>query len=251
MIARIKGFRRYKNEYNQMHPPVTEHGTELITYVRLPEGVQVSKTALTFPTTFTIDEWIGFGETLSALETAVQFWVGDWWHYGWYHYGDRKKLVEKNARRLFGYSFETLMNYGWVAGNVPTSVRSEVLSWSHHVAVAPLPVEEMKGFLDKAVENKWSVKQLQRHIAEVKDDRSNDEKLDSRAMHYGMRLKYAADLWESFRFNGTVGSLDLELIEHVHWGTLVDLEKKDQSSRQVVDEDARHHCLSHGKNELR
>ena len=130
MIAKIKGFRRYKAEQEEMHPPAHEHSApEMPSDIGLPDGVTISRTALVFPTDFAMDDWVELGEKLSALETGVQWWVGDWWHYGNHTYGDRKKQVEKHARRLFGYKFETLMNYGSVA-EVPTSLRSEVLSRS-------------------------------------------------------------------------------------------------------------------------
>ena len=57
---------------------------------------------------------------LAAFENGIQWWLGDWWHYGFHAYGDRKAKVK--AKGAFPYAFQTLMNWGWVAGMVETSL---------------------------------------------------------------------------------------------------------------------------------
>jgi len=57
------------------------------------------------------------------------------------------------------------MNYGWVANSVTTSVRTEVLSFQHHLFVASLPPVQQKKWLSRAVKESWSSNQLKAAIA--------------------------------------------------------------------------------------
>ena len=68
------------------------------------------------------------GAKLGVFENGIQWWLGDWWHYGAHAYGARKAKVK--AKGAFPYAFPTLMNWGWVAGKVATSLRREALSFS-------------------------------------------------------------------------------------------------------------------------
>ena len=48
------------------------------------------------------------------------------------------------------------MNASWVAGQIETSRRREVLSWGHHAEVAALPPAQQEKLLNEAEENGWS-----------------------------------------------------------------------------------------------
>ncbi len=125
----------------------------------LPDGVSISRTALVCPRQLTINEWKALGRALGQLEGSVQWWIGDWWHYGAHAYGERKSVA--TAKGTFGRAaFGTLMNYGYVAGRVETSRRREVLSFSHHVEVAKLEPKEQERWLAVAAQDKLSVNQL-------------------------------------------------------------------------------------------
>jgi hypothetical protein len=56
-------------------------------------------------------------------------------------------------------------NYGWVARAVPTSLRSEVLSFQHHKIIAPLPPAQQRKWLDRAAKEVWSSNELKSAIA--------------------------------------------------------------------------------------
>jgi hypothetical protein len=126
----------------------------------LPDGVTVTSNALTCSRDLTLDEWKALGQTLRQFEGSIQWWLGDWWRNGEHSYGKRKALT--TARKTFerGYSFGTLMNYGYVAGRTETSRRREALKYSHHYEVASLPPEEQDRWLDIAVREKLSVARL-------------------------------------------------------------------------------------------
>jgi hypothetical protein len=45
-------------------------------------------------------------------------------------------------------NFSTLMTYGWVVRQVPTSLRNDILTFDHHRHVAALPPAEQRHWLD-------------------------------------------------------------------------------------------------------
>ena len=94
------------------------------TALALPDGVTVSRTALVCCRELPFDDWKTLGHTLSQRADSMQWWLGDWWHYGNHRYGERATTAAKGT---FARAFGTLMNYGSVAGSVETSRRREVL----------------------------------------------------------------------------------------------------------------------------
>lgn len=139
----------------------------------LPDGVSVSRTALVCSQQLSLDEWQSLGRALTQMESSIQWWIGDWWHYGRHRYGERKaKITAENAFER-SYAFSTLMNYGWIAGRFKTSRRREVLSWSHHCEVAKLEPKQQDYWLDIAVKNNLSVAQLRIKLKE--DEFLNDK----------------------------------------------------------------------------
>jgi hypothetical protein len=77
----------------------------------------------------------------------LQWLIGDWWRFGAYRYGERKQAVEG-----WGWlAVETVQNYGHVCAKFETSRRREVLSFSHHAAVASLDPAEADALLDWVV----------------------------------------------------------------------------------------------------
>ena len=120
----------------------------------------------------------------------MQWWLGDWWHYGAHAYGERKAKVK--AKRAFPYAFATLMNWGWVAGKVATSLRREALSWSHHALIASYPPDEQKKWLDKAEKWEWTVKHLGQKIYEAPDRRSEEERHYDHVRLWALRFEEEA-----------------------------------------------------------
>ena len=77
--------------------------------------------------------------------------MGDWWRFGEQEYGERASQALDSE-----FSFQTWMNASWVAGQIETSRRREVLSWGHHAEVAALPPAQQKKLLDEAKANEWT-----------------------------------------------------------------------------------------------
>jgi hypothetical protein len=88
-----------------------------------------------------------------------------------------------------GHTFGTLMTYGWVAAKVPTSIRIEGLSFSHHQLVAPLAASEQKKWLKQALRNKWSTRALKQAIYEhdaPRDDREAAQRWAYNVVEYSV-----------------------------------------------------------------
>ena len=79
-------------------------------------------------------EWLSTGRRLGAIGRCSQWWIGDWIRYGTARWGE--KYAE--AARVTGYDVASLRNMAWVAAQFDLSLRSDKLSWSHHVLLAPL-----------------------------------------------------------------------------------------------------------------
>jgi hypothetical protein len=84
-------------------------------------------------------------------------------------------LIEAESR--FGESFaqvgaatrrspQTLANWMWVASRIPRSRRREELSFSTHAEAAVLELEEQREFLDRAVVEGWSSREMRQAVKE-------------------------------------------------------------------------------------
>jgi hypothetical protein len=131
---------------------------------RLPYGAEICATGLTLPDNLDLDQWKAIGIKLCTIGSAVQWAIGDWWAYGHHAYGKRKAVA---ISKQLPYEFGSLMNLGSVARSVQTSCRNEVLSFSHHVAVAALEPEDQRKWLTRAAKGKLSVSKLRGYMHEA------------------------------------------------------------------------------------
>lgn len=114
-------------------------------------------------------EWLATGRRLGAIGRCSQWWIGDWIRYGTARWGER--YVE--ASRITGYDVATLRNMAWVASQFELSLRSDNLTWSHHVLLAPLEPDEQRHWLARASEERLSVADLR---LELRAARNGSEK---------------------------------------------------------------------------
>lgn len=119
---------------------------------RLGSAVPSDKAALAEAITFAL--W---------SQRASQFWVGD---------------LFVRAEELFGdqiydelegddWSIERIDMWVGVARKVPAERRRKELSWSHHAAVAKLPVVWQKKMLQDAVDGRWTSVELRKQVSIV------------------------------------------------------------------------------------
>jgi len=101
-------------------------------------------------------EWLATGRRLGAIGRCSQWWIGDWIRYGTAQWGE--KYAE--AARVTGYDVASLRNMAWVASCFDVSLRSDKLTWSHHVLLAPLEPDQQRHWLERAAEEGFSVTDL-------------------------------------------------------------------------------------------
>lgn len=115
-----------------------------------PRGLPgvLTETSYTLPEGLNIGEWLGIGETLQRMERSVMWWIGDWWRYGERRYGEMASQASRDMiKDATGYSYDTVRNAGRVAEKFENGRRLPDVPWSHHQAVAALPVEEAESLL--------------------------------------------------------------------------------------------------------
>ncbi len=113
-----------------------------------------------------LEEWKELGCGLIRLEKGVQFWIGDWARFG-KKKGYTSSQVYDELEEITGLARQTIKDYRWVADNVPSSLRKDDLSFSHHKEVASLSQENQIKLLEQSVKEKLSVRDLKTIAAEV------------------------------------------------------------------------------------
>ena len=121
-------------------------------------GTDVQLTPVSWIPALRMDEnrWIEYGKRLGRAGNGTSWWLGDWLRYGSVRFGEKYAL----AARITGYDVQTLMNYAYVAAHVATRQRRPDVSWSHHAEVAKLDHRMQAAWLDRAVRQRLSVKDL-------------------------------------------------------------------------------------------
>jgi hypothetical protein len=141
-------------------------------------------------------EWLATGRRLGAIGRCSQWWIGDWVRYGTARWGE--KYAE--AARVTGYDVASLRNMAWVASRFDSSLRSDKLTWSHHVLLAPLEPVEQARWLDRAQRERLSVADLRLELRSARGKGKSGEPTQSESgvggaadplvcPHCGHRLK--------------------------------------------------------------
>lgn len=101
-------------------------------------------------------------DELDRRMLMVQFAIGDW-----INYGEQRSWGEKYSQALdeTHYDYPTLRNFAYVSRQVPLSLRSDKLTYSHHTLVAGLKTaDERKEWLDYAEAEHKSVPALREEM---------------------------------------------------------------------------------------
>lgn len=134
---------------------------EVVHIAAMPDTVQVSEIGVTFAGDVSYDDWLRLMGTLTRLEKAVQFAIGDAINYGQHRYGEKYS----QAMDATGLSIKALTNYCWVSNAVPISNRRPGVSWTHHRAVAKLSGHEQVELLRQSEEQDWTVDELKEIVS--------------------------------------------------------------------------------------
>jgi hypothetical protein len=122
----------------------------------------------------TYEQWESAIKFVQRSEQAVHFWLGDLLNLGNNLYGEKYT----QAVELTGFDYGTLANDSSVARAIPQPIRKPELSFEHHRVVAKLNPEDQEKWLDKAVDENLTVKELRRELNGVpKNDNSKHQAL--------------------------------------------------------------------------
>lgn len=114
----------------------------------------------------TFEQWQETGQYLKYVESAIQWWIGDWLNYGDIRWGDMyTQAIEESD-----YAKGTLQNIKYVTGKIESSQRNENLSYSHHVEVASLDPPLQSELLNLAEEDILTVRELRQKVKKAKGD---------------------------------------------------------------------------------
>ncbi len=143
-------------------------------------------------------QWVDAGRKLGAIGRSSQWWIGDWIRYGSAKWGERYS----EAAYVTGYDQATLRNMAWVASQFDLSLRSDKLTWSHHVLLAPLGEKEKRDWLERATQEKLSVSELRTALrdngvgkagASTKPNVATHDRSTVRCPNCGHQLELPAD----------------------------------------------------------
>lgn len=122
--------------------------------------IELTSTGLILRDGLPYEQWEAIGIALQRLERTIQFAIGDWLNYGDTAYGEKYAQAIEQTEHSYG----TLRNYAYVAERVDLSLRSDNLGYSHYKEVAPLDPQLQEMFLDWAIGEGATVKELRRKI---------------------------------------------------------------------------------------
>ncbi|MBK7381675.1 MAG: hypothetical protein IPJ03_22305 [Ignavibacteriales bacterium] len=178
---------------------------------------QLSKTALTFKRDVTREEWQNVFDSLNHIEGCVQFWIGDC-----LKYREQKWGMYDDIENETGINKDTLRDYKRVSENVESALRNADLSFNHHKEVAKLEPEKQKFFLQKAVDEDLSVRDLREEIRRADIEEKQAELPTSK-----YRIIYADPPWA---YGNSMPSYFIEQADHYQLMTVEEIARMDIKS---------------------
>ncbi len=132
------------------------------------------------------ENWRLLGNTLGAMGTSISWLTGDWAVFAL----DNFDYSYEQLSEQFGLSIETLYTYASCCTRFPISIRNRDASFGHHRIVQGMQDRWVNHWLQKVIENKWTVKQLSDNIKKEKKKRIGTTSLlaDDPALKKGKRL---------------------------------------------------------------
>lgn len=127
---------------------------------------QATPVGLVFSDNINIDEFEQIGNTLLMFESGIQWCLGDWIALGDnFEWGSTYEHVAGQ----FDVDVDTIRKYKQTAEKVQMRIRNPDLSFSHHRLVANMESDvERKRWLNRAIENDWTVSQMRDAIRKAR-----------------------------------------------------------------------------------
>lgn len=124
--------------------------------------IVATRLGLVIPKGLAYAEWQHALEQIVAIGDASAWMLGDILAYCEWNYGDKYRAIVDELE----VAYHSARDYAYVAGNVPAAVRRPDLSWAHHRVVAKLVPAEQEIWLARAVDERWTFRELRDAIAE-------------------------------------------------------------------------------------
>lgn len=145
----------------------------------------------------TFEQWEEVGKFIKKAEKSVHFWIGDWLNYGEQKYGE----MYSQAIDATDYNYQTVANDKWIANRIKLSDRAETLGIKHYQNIASLDEDTRKEWIDKTVENNWSVSELKQHIKQHEARKNGEQSLKVTASLYGDNMFFNSSSKSDLRWD--------------------------------------------------
>jgi N6-adenosine-specific RNA methylase IME4 len=124
---------------------------------------ELTKTELKFKREVTKEEWQNVFTSLHHIEGCVQFWIGDCLKYREQKWGMYDDVIEET-----GIEKNTLKQYKNISDSIKPCTRVHELGYTHHREVASLGPAQQKEILQKAVDEKLTVRETRAEVKKIK-----------------------------------------------------------------------------------
>lgn len=129
-----------------------------------PRAWDFRETCLTIVDGLSWEEWEGVWTSARQMHRSASFWIGDALVYA------QKTFPEQWAQVLDKHAVDIYRGAMWVCREIPVNRRRPDLSFSHHKIVAGIEGEaEQDRWLDLAVVNDWTTRELGEEIKKAKE----------------------------------------------------------------------------------
>lgn len=126
--------------------------------------IKMTATSLELPTYFTEEDAEKLAKFYRRIKSALMWWIGDLANVVNDKYGEKYKAI----MRLTGFSYGRCRNIASVAKSIHLSLRSDKLSFGHHIEIAKIDDDGLKlEWINHAVKERLSVRGLR---TALKDD---------------------------------------------------------------------------------
>lgn len=135
-----------------MSTTAIESAPDLVSYdakkrtLRLGSDFRLSPTGLRVIGRPSLESFEQAGTFIATTSAAAKLWQGDWMRHGHEIHGEAFSQLLVSM----GWGESLARQVEWVSSKVPPTSRRDDLDWTHHRAVASLPPEDQKVWLERA-----------------------------------------------------------------------------------------------------
>lgn len=146
--------------------------------------------------------------TINTLQSSMQWVIGDFMNATKERYGDGKYQFYAQALNI---EPETLMNWASVCTKIQFSTRVENLSFGHHRLVTKMDASDQTTWLNRAIQNGWSVLDMRLEIKKRLTKKANPPALPQQVKRY---RKDFHGYWQELESLGQGGRAELRQLAY-------------------------------------